>query len=152
VPVLETTFQKIISFALNNEKEAAEFYTDMSTRAKKQNAKTMFSELAAEEMKHREFFEGLAEDRLPDLPVEKVVDLKISEYLVDVEFKQDMDYQDILILAMKKEESAVKLYNDMATKVQAPKLRKLLEAMAQEEAKHKLRLETEYDENVLAED
>jgi rubrerythrin len=55
-------------------------------------------------------------------------------------------------MAMKKEESAVKLYNDMAAHVENPKLEKLLKFMAQEEAKHKLRLETEYDENVLGED
>jgi rubrerythrin len=53
---------------------------------------------------------------------------------------------------MKREESAVKLYNDMAEKAQTPELQKLLKFMSQEEARHKLRLETEYDENVLRED
>ncbi|MBM3213042.1 hypothetical protein FJZ33_12530 [Candidatus Poribacteria bacterium] len=63
-----------------------------------------------------------------------------------------MEYQDILIMAMKREESAVKLYTDLASRVQEPKMNKLLQFMAQEESKHKLRLETEYDKNVLRED
>jgi rubrerythrin len=149
---LETTFEKIISFAIEKEKEAAELYENMSSLARKPNAKVMFNELAEEEVKHREFLEGMTEENVPDVPLQEVTDLKISDYLVDVSPKPDMEYQDILIMAMKREEGAVKLYNDMATQVQEPKLQKLLKFMAQEEAKHKLRLETEYDENVLVED
>ncbi len=146
------TFEQIISFALEEERGAAEFYRKMSGLAKKKNARVMFNELAEEEIKHKKFFEGVTAGNIPDLRLQEVTDLKISDYLVDVSFKPDMDYQDILIMAMKKEESAVKLYEDMAEKVQKPELKKLLRFMSQEEAKHKLRLETEYDENVLAED
>jgi len=115
------TDEQIISFAIEKEKEAAELYTKLVGMAKKPNAKTMFQELAAEEVKHRKFFEGLREDQVPNLPLRNVTDLMISDYLVDVEFKQDMEYQDILILAMKREESAVKLYADMASKVNQDK-------------------------------
>ncbi len=149
---MEATFKSIIAFAIENEKEALELYEKVRDLAQKQSAKVMFDELAAEEVKHREFFEGSTGENVPDLPLQGVTDLKISDYLVDVSFKPDMGYQDILIMAMKREESAVKLYSDIAAEMTDPKLKKLLEFMAQEEAKHKLRLETEYDENVLAED
>ena len=149
---METTFEGIISFAIEKENEAAEIYKSMSSLVKKPSAKTMFNELAAEEIKHRELLEGVTEEKVPDVQLKKVTDLKISDYLVDISFKSDMEYQDILIMAMKREESSVRLYNDMATKLRNPKLQKLLKFMAQEEAKHKLRLETEYDKNVLKED
>ena len=149
---MEAAFKSIIAFAIESEKEAFELYEKMKGLARRQNARVMFSELAAEEAKHREFFEGITEENVPDLPLREVTDLKISDYLVDVSFKPDMDYQDILIMAMKREESAVKLYGDVAAKMKDPKLEKLLNFMAQEEAKHKLRLETEYDQNILAED
>ena len=149
---METAFEKIISFAIEKEKEAAQLYEEMSGLARKPNAKAMFNELRAEEIKHRESLEGMTEESIPDLPLQEITDLKISDYLVEVDFKPDMDYQDILIVAMKREESAVKLYNDMAEKAQVPRLQKLLKFMSQEEARHKLRLETEYDENVLRED
>ena len=149
---MEATFERIISFAIEKEKEAAELYKNLSGLAKKSNTKIMFNELAAEEVKHREFLEGITGEKVPALPLREVTDLKISDYLVDVSFKPDMEYQDILIMAMKREESSVKLYNDMATKVKDTELQKLLKFMAQEEAKHKLRLETEYDENILRED
>lgn len=149
---METAFEKIISFAIEKEKEAAQLYEKMSGLARKPNAKAMFNELRAEEIKHRESLEGMTEERVADLPLQEVADLKISDYLVEVDLTPDMDYQDILIVAMKREESAVKLYNDMAEKAQTPELQKLLKFMSQEEARHKLRLETEYDENVLRED
>jgi len=149
---LQETFEQIIIFAIEKEKEAADLYTRLIGIVKKPNSKTMFQELAAEEEKHKKFFEGLREDQIPVLPLRKVTDLKISDYLVDVEFTTDMEYQDILIMAMKREESAVKLYTDLASRVQEPKMNKLLQFMAQEESKHKLRLETEYDKNVLRED
>ena len=149
---MEATFENIISFAIEKEKEAAEFYRDMGKRARKAQAKLMFNELSAEEVKHREFLEGVAEGNVPDLPLKEVTDLRISDYLVDISFKPDMEYQDILIMAMKREENAHKLYEDMVTKAQSPELQKVLKFMAQEEAKHKLRLETEYDEVVLAQD
>ena len=149
---MEATFGNIIAFAIENEKEAFEVYGKMQEMAQKQSAKVMFGELAAEEAKHKEFLEGLTEETVPDLPLQMVADLKISDYLVDVDFKPNMEYQDILIMAMKKEESAVNLYKDMASQVESPKLQKFLIYMSQEEAKHKLRLETEYDDNVLRED
>lgn len=149
---MEETFEKIISFAIEKEDEAAKFYNDLRSRARKPNAKVMFDELAAEEVKHSEFLKGMTEDSIPNLVLEKVTDLKISDYLVESPFRPDMDYQDILIIAMKREESAVKLYNDMASKVQKAETQDLLKFMAQQEAKHKLRLETEYDSIVLAED
>ena len=149
---MEATFEKIISFAIEKEDEAAKLYKDLSGRVQKPNAKVMFDELAAEEVKHGELLKGMIEKSIPDLPSEKVTDLKISDYLVEMPFKPDMDYQDILIMAMKREESAVKLYNDMASRVQEAKIKDLLKFMSQQEAKHKLRLETEYDSNILAED
>ena len=62
-----------------------------------------------------------------------------------------MDYQEALILAMKKEKASFRLYNDLAATTDDADLRSLLLGLAQEEAKHKLRLEVEYDEHFLTE-
>jgi rubrerythrin len=47
---------------------------------------------------------------------------------------------------MKKEKAAFKLYNDLAGAVENVKVRTLFLALAQEEAKHKLHFEIEYDD------
>jgi rubrerythrin len=52
---------------------------------------------------------------------------------------------------MKKEKASYKLYFDMASSVESETLRQTLLGLAQEEAKHKLRLEIEYDQQILKE-
>jgi rubrerythrin len=81
----------------------------------------------------------------------KVLDLKIGDYLVDTEPCADMDYQDALIVAMKKEKKAFKMYTDLAEATDDENLQTTFLSLAQEEAKHKLRFEIEYDDYVMAE-
>jgi hypothetical protein len=40
--------------------------------------------------------------------------MKIGDYLTDVEFSSDMEYRDILVLAMKREERSKSLRTDLA--------------------------------------
>ena len=75
--------------------------------------------------------------------------LNLADYTVDVDVTGDLDYQDALIIAMKREKAAFRLYNDLAERVNDSELRDLFLGLAQEEAKHKLYFETEYDERML---
>jgi rubrerythrin len=68
---------------------------------------------------------------------------------VDAEFKPDMPYAEILRMAIKMEERAFKLYNNMNKSNKDENLKKLFSLLANEEAKHKLRLEKIYDEEIL---
>ncbi len=81
----------------------------------------------------------------------KILDLKIGDYLVDAEPSSDIDYQQALILAMKAEKAAFRLYSDPASATDDPGLKETLLGLAQEEAKHKLRFEIEYDDEFLKE-
>jgi rubrerythrin len=80
---------------------------------------------------------------------QKIADLKIVDYLVDVEVADDIDLQDALIVAMKREKAAFRLYTDLAARIDDVELRELFLGLAQEEAKHKLYFETEYDDHML---
>ena len=62
-----------------------------------------------------------------------------------------MDYQDALIAAMKAEKAAYRLYTDLASATDNADLQGLFKNLAQEEAKHKLRFEVEYDDHILKE-
>jgi rubrerythrin len=56
--------------------------------------------------------------------------------------------QDILVLAMKREEMAVKLYTNLAMGSVDDEFVKLFKLLAQEEAKHKLTFERLYDDDL----
>ena len=53
---------------------------------------------------------------------------------------------DVLLLAMKREEKALQLYNELAGKADNDDFIKLFKLLAQEEAKHKRALEIVYDD------
>ena len=142
-------FQDVLEFAIEKEEEAAEFYQEASRKAEKSHMKETFQSMAKEEQKHRELLTNLDVEKVADKKIESVPDLKISDYLVDVEYSPDMEYQDVLILAMKREKKAFQLYTNIADRTDDPDTKKLFQVLAQEEAKHKLKLETEYDEHVM---
>jgi rubrerythrin len=72
--------------------------------------------------------------------------MKRSDYMVDLKYKKGMTYPELLRLAMKREEKALQLYNDLASKAEKSELVKVFKMLSQEEAKHKLKLETIYDD------
>ncbi len=141
------SLDELLDFAIEKEEEAAQFYTDLAGKMDKPHMKQVFTEFAGEEKKHKETIIGIKQGKLLVADEKKVVDLKIAEYIVDVEAKPDMDYQEALILAMKKEKASFKLYNDLANMTESEEVRSSMLVMAQEEAKHKMRLEIEYDEH-----
>ena len=57
-----------------------------------------------------------------------------------------MAYNEILMLAMKREEKALKLYNDFQAQADTEAGTNMFKILCQEEAKHKLALETMYDD------
>jgi rubrerythrin len=59
-----------------------------------------------------------------------------------------MDYKDLLTMAMQKEESSFRLYVDLASRVTDEDAYETLLALAEEEIRHKMRFEMEYD-NIL---
>jgi rubrerythrin len=145
----EKKFKEIIKFAIDKEIKSYNFYTNASQVAKYSGAKDLFSDLAQQEVGHRKMLEKLDLKKIAQAKIEKVPDLKISDYIVDTEFKPDMPYADILRIAIKMEERALKLYNNMNQSNQDENLKKLFILLANEEAKHKLRLEKIYDDEIL---
>jgi len=141
---------ELLDFAIKNEVEAYEFYTDLAGKVDKPSMCKVFEELAGEEAGHKEKLLAIKEGKLMMPAKQKIMDLKIADYLVDIEPDPNkLDYQGALILAMKNEKAAFKLYTDLAEATDDDELGAILLAFAQEEAKHKLKLEIEYDDYVL---
>lgn len=141
----------VLDFAIKGEEEAVDFYNGLAGKMKNPAMKKVFESFAKEEMGHKAKLEQIKAGGSYTCPAQKILDLKISDYAVDVKPSPEMDYQEALLLAMKKEKAAYKLYNQLATLTEDEELRTALLCLAQDEAKHKLRFEVEYDENVLSE-
>jgi rubrerythrin len=145
----ERQFKEVIQFAIEKEIHSFNFYTKASEATKYSGSKQLFLELAREEEGHRKLIENLDLQKIRYARVEKVLDLRISDYMVEVAFRPEMPYDEILRMAMKMEEYSLKLDHDLKDSPGDEDIKKLSTFLAGEEAKHKLRLEKIYDEEIL---
>ena len=141
-----TEFNEILDFAVEREKEAISFYRDLQRKAKFADQKQMLKEMEQMEMGHIMVIEGIRNKGIKEHEIKNVPNLKISEYLTKELSSVELNYQNILITAMKREEKSVKLYTEMSLKFPDPELSTLFKRLASDEAKHKLHFEQLYDD------
>ncbi|MCP4709778.1 MAG: ferritin family protein [Planctomycetes bacterium] len=142
--------EEVLDFAIGQEVAAHKFYLDLADQAKNPTMRKTFENFAEEEWGHKTKLENMKKGKF-EFSSEEIADLKISDYVVAEEPKPGMNYQDALILAMKKEKAAFRFYSYLADLVKNESLSRMFMSLAQEEARHKLRFETEYDDVILME-
>jgi len=137
---------EIFEYAIAREIEAYHFYTALAQRVDNPQISKVFEELAEEELEHKAKLEleVLKTGRTLAPPKEII---KEHEYIIsnDPSAPLEIDYKDILLLGMEKEDAAFRTYVNMLAAVSDPESREMLLALAQEEVKHKIRFEIEYD-------
>ena len=142
--------EALIAFAIEKEKEAAEFYEENSESEMMSGKRQMLKEFAAEERKHQRMLEAYLEtgvaEKMEGYRFEWITDIKRSDYVDAIAYNPGMAYNELLMLAMKREEAALKLYNELLDKADSDGAKTLFKMLCQEEAKHKLALETLYDD------
>jgi rubrerythrin len=149
----ETLLRDIVDFAVNEERKAAGLYRRYSTAVASPGTRKLLEEMAAMEEEHEKklaAFLRTGAERFARLGT--VPDLRISDFLVQMEIKEDTPVEDVFIYAMKAEQKAYELYSKLAALDEDPEAVRLFESLAAEEKKHKLDLETEYDNVALRED
>jgi len=145
----EKEFMEIIQFAIQREIESMDFYKKASNMVKHSGTRDLFLDFAKQEEGHKKKLEEVQTGKIVLGKIEKVPNLKISDYLVEAELKPDISYGDILRIAMKREERSVKLYTDLNEKNENETLRNLFAFLIQEEGKHKYYIEKLYDDEIL---
>lgn len=146
-----TSVNDILDFAIRSEQAAVEFYTKLADQARNDDMRKVFLQFAGEEMGHKARLTGIRASGLLQTEQEKVADLHIADYVVEAEVRPGMTYADALVVAMKREKAAFRLYTDLSERSMEPELRETFKVLAMEESRHKLRFELEYDEFVLRE-
>ncbi|MCF8035072.1 MAG: ferritin family protein [Desulfarculaceae bacterium] len=146
-----SSVDEILDFAISREEEAVAFYTSLAQRMDKPWMKQALLGFADQEMGHKEKLFQVKQGKTLEPSAEKIKDLKLADYVVAAPVSPDMTYADALTVAMQREKKAFMLYQRLADTCADQGLKKTFEALAQEEAKHKLWLEVEYDDKVLTE-
>ncbi len=141
----------VLDFAIEKEVEARDFYLEWGSKLESEQLRELFSGFAAVEQGHRERLEALKTGGSFVAALGGVTNLKIVDYLVDISPTPDMDYQECLIVAMRREKASMELYGDLAALSPDDATRSLFQSLAKEEAGHKLRLESEYERDIYRE-
>jgi rubrerythrin len=146
------TFDEIIDFAIEEEKETYRLYKKLAKMMRHRWIKDVFEGLAKEELKHKRLLENYKRRTL--IPrIENIPDIKTLEHIkTDVHPHEDMNYGDVLVVAIKIEESAIRAYKNLADKTADPEARAIFYALADREAVQKSKLQSEYDEHYLVQD
>ena len=141
-----------IDLAIDQEVQAAKLYRDTAAKALNRDQREFLEHLALVESglekKLKDFKKG---DSIGFTQLDTVVDLKLSDFLIEVEIGPASSIQDILIYAMKKEQKSFELYDLLAGIEFDPDIKKFFASLGAEEKSHKYDFEKQYDAMVLRE-
>lgn len=143
-------YRGIISDAINREVESYTFYQKVSDRVTDPNLKTLFGELAGEEMGHREYLQKLVSRDSTSLGFSSTRDYTVGGSIPTPPLTPDMKSVDGLVVGIKKELEAVQLSTQLANASDDATEKRCTELAAMERS-HKARLEDIYVNTVFAE-
>jgi rubrerythrin len=139
-------FSAVIDLAISKEEEAYNFYMDLRNMIDDRSGKDALEIVAGEEKKHREFLVNYRDKGFGDdgLKMTSVVDYRIAEHLEAPQPRPGMESKDIFLIAAHRERGAHEFYLSLASVHPAGRTKEMLLKMANEELKHKEKMEYYY--------
>lgn len=145
---------ELLDTAMDREIVSQAFYIAGQKKTQAPGAIELLKELAYQELKHYELIKDFKENH-PDggeWYSKRLSTLMISEYLVDINLSENAGLQDIITIAMKREQYSIEFYSKMKQAAKSQTARQLCERLIHEELNHKMKLETFYDDLFYQED
>lgn len=143
---MDKSVSEIIDLAIQREEEAYDFYMDIHNKLEDPSVKDTIEFIAGEEKKHKAFLVGYREEKYGPgaLRMTEVVEYKIAEYLEEPEITEDASSQEVYLVAAHRESKSHKFYTELANLHAQGELKTMLLKMANEELKHKEKMEYLY--------
>jgi rubrerythrin len=138
------SIRDILDYAIEQEADANRLYNHLAQEVKKVELRTALENFAIDEYRHKLRLEGVRDGDV-ELTSEQIGTLNYAETLKEVKLRPEMSYPELLAYAIKKEAEAERLYTKLAQLNTQEHIKELFTLLAQEEARHKLNLEIEYD-------
>ena len=141
----QQTIYEAIRLAIRREQDAYSFLMAMSGCVKSPGMKFLLEDLAKEEVEHENKLE-LELMKLGEVVRSNQEQTETQNpYYVEAGECADMDYADLLRLCMEKEDISFRLYIDLSNQMHQEQTREVFISLAEEELRHKLRFEAEYE-------
>ncbi len=140
------TLKDLLNVAIKQEQNSQKLYQKGLAVARDDETRKFFEKLVAEEVQHENMLFNIRETELYDLDV-PIDDPQLLEMAQsshgsdDLYLPDDLSIEDILEMAMKRENTARLRYEKAAALAREKEVRELLENLAREEENHRLRVE-----------
>lgn len=146
------TLESIIEVAIINEQEAYDSYMELYQMVDDKDARDTLKFLAAEEKQHKAYLQRYRDGsfRENSLPLNAPIDYKIVENMDKQEARKDITTKEVYLIAAGKELNAHNFYKNLASMHPEGNVREMLLRMADEELKHKEKVEYLYANTAFA--
>lgn len=142
----DQSLEAVIGMAIQKEEQSYEFYTTLQSKVHDPDARDTLAYLAGEEIKHKEFLIRYREGGLgpESLRMSHVVEYHVAEHLDAPEIQDGLEPKDAYLLAAHRELRSYNFYTALADIHPNGPLREMLTRMANEELRHKEKVEYLY--------
>ncbi len=134
-------FKNLLTFAIQNEIEAQAFYRKVAEKASDPFLKRLFGQFVEEERKHQQILENFQASDPSEFHFTDVPDFHLAETEPTPTVEPHMKPIDAFGLAMKNEETAMRLYMSIAEATSDPGKKKIFQELATMEREHKHKME-----------
>jgi rubrerythrin len=147
-----TPIEVVLKRAIALEEESVTMYTIAANAVKNAPVRKRLLEMADQERGHRakleEMLTGNIRWAIRRSKAEPVTDLRLSDHLEAKPIDANADYQDVLLMAARREKASHDFYQAMAEMVDDKLAKSVFEMLATEELRHKYEVEKTYEEVV----
>lgn len=142
----EKQLMELIDTAIKREEEAFNFYMDILEKVNDDFARETVEEIARDEKKHKAFLVRYRDEKWTpkNLKMTDVIFYKIAEYQEEPEIIENMKSEEVYLVASHRELRSYKFYTEIAELHPDGEVKELLLKMANEELKHKEKVEYLY--------
>lgn len=140
------SLQSLIEIAIKNEEDARVFYLGLYDLVEDAMARETLKFLAGEEQAHKEFLQSYlkGEKKFAALGMDAPIDYHVAQYAEKPDPRKNMNSSEIYLVAAHREWNSYNFYKSLAALQPAGEVREMLMSMANQELKHKEKVEYLY--------
>lgn len=140
------SLQSLIEVAIKKEEEARTFYLGLHDMVEDPTARETLKFLAGEELAHKEFLQAYlkGERKFTALGMETPIDYHVAQYADKPDPKKNMNSSEVYLVAAHREWNSYNFYKSLAVLQPEGEVREMLLSMANQELKHKEKVEYLY--------
>lgn len=147
----DSMLKNILERAIQSEEHSYSVYSHLATKVERPEAKKLLEGLAEQELRHKEMLEAFDVGKVESFKTPDVKDQKLTDFMEPTPIDPNATVQDVMLFAIKKEQSAYEFYQRMSEFAPGGDAKGLFDKLAGEEIAHKHSLESIYEDMFMRE-